>query len=172
MNKLQKFYSENKKVIQEELIKSIFLILVAFISVYFWEKQKVWNEVSYSKKIEVISDERKIIMENAKKFSEYWQTIIVSIEESGTNDCLKNSSYADGYYECQKIIKETDLILGNSIIEKENFDKEYSEMMTKSKELFGKLKSCEADTTLYNRISELYDNLISIYSKEIIRKIN
>jgi hypothetical protein len=171
MNKITQFFDNRKELLITELIKSCFLILVAVISVTFWEKQKILNEVSFTKKLEILSEERKALMDNANRFSENWEEMTANSLETGLNNCLLSSTYKDNYDQEQLILQKTDMIIANNIIENDQLKELQNQLVKAGDELAESMGECKLDDNKYNDICQIYDKIINIYSKEIIKEI-
>jgi hypothetical protein len=171
MSKIKQFFINRKELLITELIKSVFLILVAMLSVIFWEKQKILNEVSFTKKIEILSEERKSLMENANRFSENWDTLREYVSDAGLKNCLQSSTYRDGYKEEQLIIQKTDMIIANNIIENAELKDLHARLVSKGDDLAKSMGECKLNEDSYIEVSQIYDKIINIYSREIIKEI-
>jgi hypothetical protein len=171
MKKINEFFVNNQKLIVEELIKSFFFVIVAIISVTYWEKQKILNEVSFTKKMEIIADERKSLMENADRFTESWNLIALHIGENGNNNCESSSTFNSNYINMQRISQRTSLILINRVIESEELSKAQEKLNSKTNELFTEMSDCKFNDGKYDEVCDLFDEITNIYSREIIKNL-
>jgi len=163
-----------KKFISQEIFKSILVLAVAFASINFWQKQQIKYQISFSKKIEIISDDRKSLMEYARNFDVNWNAIRVTkgYINDGSN-IMTNETYKSDANEIYKISERTNLLLGNnSFISNDSIKPHQDLLITSYKSLFKQINTGDLDNQIHDKIDKIYDTVILIYGKEINKFID
>jgi hypothetical protein len=174
----QKRWDEIKTLIINQLIKSIFTILVAVFlavcAVCVWENQKMQNGVSFEKKIEIIADERNSLMDYAYRFTEDWDNmneVLKGLIKQGLTK--ENYQSSDTYRITMKKLsdygKKTDMILASRLIKSDSIEEFHTQLIKNAQLLVGKMEKNVIDYDLYKKIYDMYDKIIALYSKEIIK---
>jgi len=168
---MNKFFTENKKTITEEFIKSVFTLIIAVIAVMFWENQKIRSSISFEKKMDIITQERSQLMENADRFTESWNYISQYTKENGIKDCLTMSTYATRYNMLQRIGDKTDLILGNNLIHSDKLKELHNRFALENDTLLSDMYNCKLNKNKYDSIATIFDQITMLYSREITKQL-
>jgi hypothetical protein len=170
-NKKQGFWLKYQEKIIEELIKSIFLIIIAIITVYVWEKSKMDYGISFSKKIDIFSNERQILLENSGRFNENFQDLNQYFYDNSNSDFKSHYTYKSNVVKIKRILLNTQLILINSMIENDSLQIFQKAIVEEGQIFTSDLEVGIVNNSRYAHISDLFDDITQLYGKEITKKL-
>lgn len=168
---MKKFWIKYQDKIKEELIKSFFIIIIALIAVTFWEKSKIHNEISFSKKIDIFSSERQSLLENSERFTENYGDLSQYVNDNNNSDFKSQYTYKSNVTKLKRLLLKTDLILINSMIDSDSLKIFHSNINTEGQIFIAELENANINNKRFATISNLFDKITGIYGTEITKEI-